>query len=180
MLCWIEEGFKTFLIFLLPLHYSQLSFTMWPPYSQDHTGHNLWRLLDLAKLSQNIRENKLACFLFPHIPLCTLQIFYYFCHFHSLFFWLSMNVYEWIYRHQPNPLLWSCLDVVRVIQAFLDHQDEEVSELNDSELLEVWSTPPEFIGMKDTYKTDPWSLNLWRSDPRRSHLWRSEIIIIMA
>ncbi|XP_043981601.1 protection of telomeres protein 1-like isoform X2 [Gambusia affinis] len=33
----------------------------------------------------------------------------------------------------------------RVIQAFLDHQDEEVSELNDSELLEVWSTPPEFI-----------------------------------
>ncbi|XP_007573339.1 protection of telomeres protein 1 isoform X1 [Poecilia latipinna] len=33
----------------------------------------------------------------------------------------------------------------RATEAFLDHQDEEVSELNDSELLEVWSTPPEFI-----------------------------------
>ncbi|XP_032403048.1 protection of telomeres protein 1 isoform X3 [Xiphophorus hellerii] len=33
----------------------------------------------------------------------------------------------------------------RAMEVFLDHQEEEVSELNDSELLEVWSTPPEFI-----------------------------------
>ncbi|XP_054878707.1 protection of telomeres protein 1 isoform X2 [Poeciliopsis prolifica] len=36
-------------------------------------------------------------------------------------------------------------ELKRAMDAFSDHQDEEVSELNDSELLEVWSTPPQFI-----------------------------------
>lgn len=32
-----------------------------------------------------------------------------------------------------------------VLEAFLGDEEEERSELNDSELLEVWSTPPEFL-----------------------------------
>ncbi|XP_012730403.2 protection of telomeres protein 1 isoform X2 [Fundulus heteroclitus] len=36
-------------------------------------------------------------------------------------------------------------ELKRIMEAFSDDEEDDVSEMNDSELLEVWSTPPEFL-----------------------------------
>lgn len=41
------------------------------------------------------------------------------------------------------------ISVYRVIEAFQENDEEALSELNDSDLLEVWKTPPESLGTNE-------------------------------
>lgn len=56
----------------------------------------------------------------------------------SLFLIASLNTFFFLF-----------ISVYRVIEAFQENDEEALSELNDSDLLEVWKTPPESLGMNE-------------------------------
>uniref|UniRef100_A0A3Q4HGG2 Protection of telomeres protein 1 n=2 Tax=Neolamprologus brichardi TaxID=32507 RepID=A0A3Q4HGG2_NEOBR len=58
----------------------------------------------------------------------------------SLFLIASLNTFFFLF-----------ISVYRVIEAFQENDEEALSELNDSDLLEVWKTPPESLVFNDEH-----------------------------